>query len=228
MPSIKRFFLLSSLLILISSCKTNDVFSLKKMNKEERNNFISSNLQSKNGTDLGNFIYHLKQSKIDLNKYDKLLIEKLESTKFPYDINLLTETLIENPQNKSEIESALNSKIKNWDTGNWSEKMWNLIKNNNLNVEKPNYYTFENNSSKKYNIPEFVTSKIENEQLGKNPLLMVDWQIVSYEEGKLIETLERLDIKQIDYTSKNNHKLKKLQLTLYWQNAGESPKLNFL
>ncbi len=198
------------------------------MNKEERNNFISSNLQSKNGTDLGNFIYHLKQSKIDLNKYDKLLIEKLESTKFPYDINLLTETLIENPQNKSEIESALNSKIKNWDTGNWSEKMWNLIKNNNLNVEKPNYYTFENNSSKKYNIPEFVTSKIENEQLGKNPLLMVDWQIVSYEEGKLIETLERLDIKQIDYTSKNNHKLKKLQLTLYWQNAGESPKLNFL
>src|SRR5690606_21354427 len=95
------------------------------------------------------------------------------------------------------------SKIKIWDTGNWSEKMWNLIKNNNLNVEKPNYYTFENNSSKKYNIPEFVTSKIENEQLGKNPLLMVDWQIVSYEEGKLIETLEKLDIKKIDYTSKN-------------------------
>ena len=173
------------------------------MNKEERNNFISSNLQSKNGADLGNFIYHLKQSKIDLNKYDKLLIEKLKSAKFPFDINLLTESLIENPQNKSEIESALNSKIKIWDTGNWSEKMWNLIKNNNLNVEKPNYYTFENNSSKKYNIPEFVTSKIENEQLGKNPLLMVDWQIVSYEEGKLIETLEKLDIKKIDYTSKN-------------------------
>ena len=173
------------------------------MNKEERNNFISSNLQSKNGADLGNFIFSLKQSKIDLNKYDKLLIEKLKSAKFPFDINLLTESLIENPENKSEIESALNSKIKIWDTGNWSEKMWNLIKNNNLNVEKPNYYTFENNSSKKYNIPEFVTSKIENEHLGKNPLLMVDWQIVSYEEGKLIETLEKLDIKQIDYTSKN-------------------------
>jgi len=173
------------------------------MNKEERNNFISSNLQSKNGADLGNFIYHLKQSKLDLNKYDTLLIEKLKSANFPFDINLLTESLIENPENKSEIESALNSKIKIWDTGNWSEKMWNLIKNNNLNVEKPNYYTFENNSSKKYNIPEFVTSKIENEHLGKNPLLMVDWQIVSYEEGKLIETLEKLDIKQIDYTSKN-------------------------
>ena len=203
MPSIKRILLISSVLILFSSCKTNDVFSLKKMNKEERNNFISSNLQSKNGADLGNFIFSLKQSKIDLNKYDKLLIEKLKSAKFPFDINLLTESLIENPENKSEIESALNSKIKIWDTGNWSEKMWNLIKNNNLNVEKPNYYTFENNSSKKYNIPEFVTSKIENEHLGKNPLLMVDWQIVSYEEGKLIETLEKLDIKQIDYTSKN-------------------------
>ncbi|MGX9987479.1 hypothetical protein [Soonwooa purpurea] len=173
------------------------------MNKKERNNFISSNLESKNGADLGNFIYHLKQSKIDLNKFEKLLLEKLKSTKFPYDINILTETLIENPKNKSEIESVLNSKIKIWDTGNWSEKMWNFIKSNNLNVEKPNHYTLENNSSKKYNIRQFVNSKIENEEIGKNPLLMVDWQIVSYEEGKLIETLEKLDIKQIDYTSKN-------------------------
>jgi hypothetical protein len=34
-------------------------------------------------------------------------------------------------------------------------------------------------------------------------MLMINWNITSYEEGKLIETLDKLDIKQIDYTSKN-------------------------
>lgn len=173
------------------------------MNKEEKYNFISSNLKSKNGVDLGNFVFHLKQSKIDLFQFNNLLIEKFEEAKYPYEINLLAETLIENEKNRTIIEKTLNSKINIWDTGNWSEKFWTFIKNNNLNITKPNYYELEKESSKKYEISNFLKIKKENNEIGENPLLMVDWNIVSYEEGKLIETLKNLDIKQIDYTSKN-------------------------
>lgn len=32
---------------------------------------------------------------------------------------------------------------------------------------------------------------------------MVNWNIIDYETGKLLETLNKLDIKQIDYTPKS-------------------------
>ena len=71
------------------------------MNNEERYRFISSNIKSKNGSDLGNFIYHLKESKIGLQSYDTLLFEKLSNSIYPYDIFVLTELLMENPKNAS-------------------------------------------------------------------------------------------------------------------------------
>ena len=48
-----------------------------------------------------------------------------------------------------------------------------------------------------------MKSKISNEELGENPMLMINWSLVNYEEGKLLETLEKIDIKQIDYTPKS-------------------------
>lgn len=106
-------------------------------------------------------------------------------------------------KNKPEIENILNAKIKIWDSGNWSEKFWELIVNYNLNVGKPKYYIFENKSKKRYNVSEFIRSKTDSNELGENPLLMVNWNIVSYDNGKLVITLDKLDIKQIDTTSKN-------------------------
>lgn len=189
--------------IMILSCKSNDAFSLKKMTRQSRYHYISSNLKSKNGSELGNFIYHIKQSKVNLKPYNKILIEKLNNAVFPYDIFIVTELVIDKEKNKPEIENILNSKIKIWDSGNWSEKFWELIENYNLNVEKPKYYIFENKSKKKYNVSEFIKSKTDSNELGENPLLMVNWNIVSYDNGKLIITLDKLDIKQIDITSKN-------------------------
>lgn len=81
--------------------------------------------------------------------------------------------LIINKENIPEIEQILSSKIEIWDTGNWSDNFWNLIEEHNLNVEKPNYYNKESTSSKKYNISAFIKTKIENDELGKEPLLMV-------------------------------------------------------
>lgn len=191
------------LLTIILSCKTSDSFGLNKMSKSERNIYISSNLKTQKGVNLGNFIFHLQESKIDLTPFNQLLIDKLRSSQYPYDINILTNLLIDNKENKSEIEEILNLKIKIWDTGNWSENFWSLIKEHSLNVEKPNYYKIESDSSIKYDVSAFMKAKIENDELGKYPLLMVNWNIVSYEEGKLIETLNQLDIKQIDFTPKS-------------------------
>ncbi|MBW8523653.1 hypothetical protein K0U91_12820 [Chryseobacterium chendengshani] len=190
------------ILLLLVCCKTADSFSLRKMNKNERFDFISSNIKISNGVDLGNVIYHLKESKVDLDLYHKILMDKLKDAKYPYDINLLAEILLENEHNKPEIESILNSKIKIWDTGNWSEKFWYLIKEYNLKITEPTDYSLQNDFEKKYNILEFMKAKITENELGENPLLMVDEKITSYEEGKLIEYLNTLDIKQIDYTSK--------------------------
>lgn len=189
-------------LITILSCKSNDVFSLKKMSNRERYNYISSNLKSKNGSELGNFIYHIKLSKVDLRPYNQILFEKLDTAVFPYDLYLISELLIENNGDKSVVESTLNSKIKIWDVGNWSEKFWDLIQNNNLKIEKPQYYSSES-KTQKYNISELMKIKLANNELGENPLLMVDWKIVDYENGKLIEVLNKLNIKQIDITPKS-------------------------
>jgi len=199
---LKSLFLL--ILITILSCKTIDTFSLRKMNKKVRDQHIYENINSKNGVDLGNFIYHIKESKIDLKPYNQILIDKLENAKFPYDINILSQTLLENETNKSKIENILNSKINIWDKGNWSENFWVLIKKYNLNIEKPKYYELDSNSIKNYDVSEFIKTQINNDIIGENPLLMVDWNIINYEEGKLIETLNKLDIKQMDYTSKSN------------------------
>jgi|GEM_PF-1399170 len=203
MKKILSYSLIFFLFTLILSCKTSDSFGLKKMSKSERSTFISSNLKTQGGVNLGNFIFHLQESKVDLTPFNQLLIDKLKTSQYPYDINILTNLLVDNKENKSEIENILNSKIKIWDTGNWSEKFWYIIKEYNLNIEKPDYYSIENDSSKKYNVSEFLKTKIETNELGREPLLMINWSITSYEEGKLIETLDKLDIKQIDYTSKN-------------------------
>ncbi|WP_264749988.1 hypothetical protein [Chryseobacterium kimseyorum] len=174
------------------------------MSKQKRHQYISSNLESKNGSDLGNLIYHIKLAKVDLRPYNEILLKKLNDAVFPYDIFILSDLLIERENNKTEVEKILSSKIKVWDSGTWSEKFWELIKNHNLSVEKPKYYDFENSSSsKKYNVSEFIETKINGNEIGKNPLLMVNWNIVSYQNGKLIEALIKLDIKQIDITSKN-------------------------
>ncbi|PZU11121.1 MAG: hypothetical protein DI622_15965 [Chryseobacterium sp.] len=173
------------------------------MNKSERNTFISSNLKTQKGVNLGNFIFHLQESKVDLKPFNQILIDKLKASQYPYDINILTNLLVNNKENKSEIEHNLKTKIKIWDTGNWSEKFWYLIQEYNLNIEKPGYYSIGNDSLKKYDVSAFLKAKIETDELGKEPMLMINWNITSYEEGKLIETLDKLNIKQIDYTSKN-------------------------
>lgn len=74
--------ILFAILMMILSCKSNDAFSLKKMSNRERNEYISSNLRSKTGTELGNFLYHLKLSKVDLKPYNQILFEKLETAGF--------------------------------------------------------------------------------------------------------------------------------------------------
>lgn len=149
------------------------------------------------------FLYHIKLSAVDLTPYNNIFIEKLKNSIFPYDLFILSEYLLKNDDNKLTVENILNSKINIWDTGNWSENFWRLIKSNNLNIEKPKYYSIEDLSTKKYNISEFLEAKLANNELGKKPILMINWEIINYEDEKLVEMLNELNIKQIDITSKN-------------------------
>jgi hypothetical protein len=148
MKKILSYLLIFFIFTLILNCKANESFGLKKMSKSERNTFISSNLKTQKGVNLGNFIFHLQESKVDLTPFNQILIDELKTSQYPYDINILTNVLVNNKENKSEIEYILNSKIKIWNTENWSEKFWTLIQEYNLNIKKSSYYSIENNSSK--------------------------------------------------------------------------------
>ncbi len=174
--------------------KTND-------NNQLKPEFIISQIDSLGGSELGNYLGYLEDNKINLSNYNKTLKTKLQESEFPYDIYILSKIILDKKKNKSFIETELNSKILKWDTENWGNKFWNLIKTERLNIEKPNFYEFEN-GIKKYNFENFLNEKIQNEELGLNPLLFLNDKLTNYEEGNLNLKLKVYEIIKIDYITK--------------------------
>jgi len=179
------------------SCKTTyDNFNSKSDKKKLE--FVHKNLNELNGIDLGNFIYQLQQENVDFTNYNILLKAKLKNCEFAYDFYVLSNLLSQKKENNSYLESIINDKITLWDSGNWAEKMWKMIENNNFNISNPNYYAI-NKGIKIYNFQEFLNEKNINNELGKNPLLTVNYDMVFYKNGALIKIIDSLNIKQIDY-----------------------------
>jgi hypothetical protein len=186
------FFLLCCL-----SCKTTfENFNEKSDRKKLE--FVRENLNEFGGSNLWNFIYQLQKENVDLSIYNDLFKEKLETVEFAYDFYVLSDLLSQNSENNAYLTKTINEKIELWDSGNWSEKMWKLIADNDFAISKPNYYSIKQ-GNKIYKFSEFMTDKINNNQLGKNPLLTVDFDVIFYETGKLTQTIDTLRIKQIDY-----------------------------
>ena len=153
--------------------------------------------------DLLNFLKVLKDDyKKDLNPFNDNFIKKMEATKWTIDMHFLLSFLIEQKTNKLTLENILNSKKAVWDNGQWSEKFWKVIRENKLNIKEDLNYSINGKGQKTYNVKSFLEEKIKNGEIGLNPILYLDYTIADYEPNQLFETLEKMNIKDIQIISK--------------------------
>lgn len=71
-----------------------------------------------------------------------------------------------------------------------------------IEVDALNHYTINEKGEKIYNLKLFIEEKIKQNEMGENPLLEVDYVITNYSENTLLETLEKLTIKDIQIIPK--------------------------
>lgn len=176
---------------------------LESKSKEEFIKVARINIQKLEGQELLHFVSNLK-SKFDLKLFEQDLVDKSMSVKYPFDLDFLVKNLMDLKTEKLEIEKILNQRKEVWNKGNWSEKFWSFIKNHKLKVDENKSYSLDQTGKKRYNVKQFITTQKENNSIGNNPLLFVNHSILSYESNSLIETLEKLDIKDIQVQSKQN------------------------
>lgn len=188
-----------SLLLLTSVCFSQDPYQdLKKLPKPKYLTAVSDSIKKLEGSSLGNFVYHITENdSAVLESLDSILIEKLNNSKWAYDIHLISAILLEKKSNKIEVEKALSKTKSIWDKDNWSKKVWKLIRDNNLNISNDVGYSVDNNGLKTYNIEVFINDKISKGDIGENPALMIDSRPTTYESGQLIQYLKTLNIKEI-------------------------------
>lgn len=178
----------------------------KKLNKlpiAEFEKSVSDSIVKLESGNLWNFLKVLKDEyQKDLQPYNNNFINKMEATKLPMDIYFLLSFLIEQKTEKSIIENILNLKKAVWDNGQWSEKFWKIIKENKLNIKEDFNYSISDKGQKTFNIKSFLEEKIKNGEIGQNPLLYLDYKIANYESNQLFETLEKINIKDIQIITK--------------------------
>mgnify|MGYP006180113757 CR=1 FL=1 len=78
----------------------------------------------------------------------------------------------------------------------------NYFGKNDFKIIESNHYTINEKGEKKYNLKLFIEEKIIQNEIGKNPLLQVNNSITKYSENTLLETLEKLEIKDIQIIPK--------------------------
>ncbi|HCN50345.1 MAG TPA: hypothetical protein DIT10_14865, partial [Chryseobacterium sp.] len=98
---------------------------------------------------------------------------------------------------QSTLEDILNKKKEFWDRGNWSEIFWKLIKQEGLKINKDKSYTLDSQNKKTFNIKEYISTQQERDLIGKQPMLLINFNVLEYDKDLLIPTLEKLKIKDI-------------------------------
>ncbi len=176
---------------------------LESKSKEEFNKVAKINIQILEGQELIHFVSNLK-STFDLKLFEQDLIDKSMLVKYPFDLDFLVRNLMELDTKKLEVENILNQQKEVWDKGNWSKKFWSLIRANNLKIEQSKLYSIGEGGKKRYDVKKFIETHIENNSIGNHPLLFVNHSILNYEAKYLVETLDKLDIKDIQVKSKEN------------------------
>ena len=184
-------------------CQENNYNKLNKLPKAEFEKSVADSIVKLQSGDLWNFLRVLKDDyKKDLKPFNENFIEKMENTNWPMDMHFLLNILIEQKTDKVVVENILNKKKEVWDNGEWSAKFWNVIRKNKLNVLENSSYSVDEKGQKTYNIKAFLEEKLKNGEIGQNPLLYLDYTITEYEQNHLLETLEKMKIKDIQILSK--------------------------
>ena len=194
------FFILFPLFLF---SQNENIEKMKKLPKAEFEKAFNDSIVNLKSLDLWNFIKSSKESEIDLNNFNSTFISKLDNAEWPIEMHFLTIMLIEQKTEKTIIENILNNKRNIWDKGEWSEKFWKLIRENNFVIKENLNYTVNEKGEKKYDLKLFIEEKIKNNEIGQNPILDLNYSITDYTENQLLETLEKLDIKDIQIIPKN-------------------------
>jgi hypothetical protein len=175
---------------------------MKKLPKAEFERAFNDSIQKLESLELWNFIKNAKESKIDLKDFNSTFLKRFETVESAIEMIFLLEILIDQKTEKSIIENTLNNKKEIWDKGTWAEKFWKIIRENDFKIRESNHYTINKKGEKQYNVKLFIEEKIKQNEMGENPLLEVDYVITNYSENTLLETLEKLTIKDIQIIPK--------------------------
>jgi hypothetical protein len=176
---------------------------LTKLPKAAFEKAVTDSIVKLESGDLWNFLKTLKDEyNTDLKPFNNSFMQKMESTKWPMDMHFLATFLIKQKSKTLAIENILNSRKEIWDNGQWSEKFWKIIRENKLKVKEEPYYSVNETGQKKYNIKLFLEEKVKTNIIGPNPLLYLNYKLASYDENQLLQTLEQLNIKDIEIVSK--------------------------
>jgi hypothetical protein len=187
---------------LVAFSQNESIDKMKKLPKVEFEKAFNDSIQNLESLELWNFIKNAKENEIDLNDFNSTFLKRFETAKSPIEMFFLLEILIEQKTEKSIIENTLNNKKDIWDNGEWSAKFWKIISENGFKISENNYYTINEKGEKIYNLKLFIEEKIKQNEMGENPLLEVDYVITNYSENTLLETLEKLTIKDIQIIPK--------------------------
>jgi hypothetical protein len=182
--------------------QNESIEKMKKLPKLEFQRAFNDSIQKLESLALWNFIKTAQESEIDLNDFNSTIIKRFETAKLPIEMHFLLEILIEQKTEKSIIEKTLNNKKEIWNKGEWAEKFWKIIRKNQYIINESSYYTINEKGEKKYNLKLFIEEKIKQNEMGEKPLLQINNSITSYSENTLLETLEKLNIKDIEVIPK--------------------------
>jgi hypothetical protein len=196
----KILFLL--LFPLVAFSQNESIEKMKKLPKAEFERAFNDSIQKLESLELWNFIKNAKESEIDLKDFNSTFLKRFETVESAIEMIFLLEILIDQKTEKSIIENTLNNKKEIWDKGPWAEKFWKIIRENDFKIIESNHYTINKKGEKKYNVKLFIEEKIKQNEMGENPLLEVDYVITNYSENTLLETLEKLTIKDIQIIPK--------------------------
>jgi hypothetical protein len=169
--------------------------------EEQQNEIISKITTLESGT-LWNYLKPLLDDNYNLLPYNKNLIEKVQDSQWPYDIYFLINILIEQKTDKKTLKKLLEDKKNIWDKGNWSQKFWELIRENDLLVAEGPDYTVNEKGEKAYNVELYINERIKNNELGHNPILSIDHKITPYTPGELLIMLISLKLAAIEIIPK--------------------------
>jgi hypothetical protein len=187
---------------LVAFSQNESIDKMKKLPKVEFEKAIDDSIQNLESLELWNFIKNAKESEIDLKDFNSTFLKRFETVESAIEMIFLLEILIDQKTEKSIIENTLNNKKEIWDKGPWAEKFWKIIRENDFKIIESNHYTINKKGEKKYNVKLFIEEKIKQNEMGENPLLEVDYVITNYSENTLLETLEKLTIKDIQIIPK--------------------------